>query len=96
MSASNGSSSSDDDIYFQSAFFFLDLNSFYFICIGSIHLTHWFVNLYIEYKNTRSCGTTERREGMLGYLLLVISFSIPLAVIVWITIDIPVRFLSLN
>lgn len=84
------SSSSEDDVYFQSVYFFFDMNGLFFFAIGVIHLTHWVLNLYCEYKNTRSCGTSERKEGALGYVLLIVSFMVPMIVLLWFMFGIPV------
>lgn len=84
------SSSSEDFVYFQSINFFFDMNTLYLLALGVIHLSHWIINLVVEYKNTKSCGTSQRLEGVVGYILLGVSFSIPVLCSIWIIFALPV------
>jgi len=45
-----------------------------------VHLVHWFINLALEFKNTKSCGAAQRHEGIFGFVMLFIGFAIPTSV----------------
>ena len=70
--------SASDSPFIDSVGFFWILNTIYLVAFGLIHLTHWFINLYLEFKQTKSCGAKERHEGTMGFVLLFVCFSVPM------------------